>query len=627
MDRASTTHHGHKGEVGAAAQNHSLESQSLMYTGAPERFSFPPLKTTQPPIISNRQEANDRSQSGATATDRNQTGQVQTDQSRSQQTQPEKATNGQEPAAGSKPTYLSFATEDLYSSCHKPEASRAECYKYFLENYQKELAGYWSTVESQKKYGRPVLEFPPFYDGPAKPSGMEAVKPSSSAKLPSVDDMLMQSKALNRLVAADESQPDFTVKEITEEEFKRNYARETLRVGASLGLTRAETEKIVLNIYAFEGGGKATHDMLSGVPMELTKPEAEGHRELADKRRQMHPLSSAIGYNQIIMSTNLTFADGEGKVVADRLRELAKDSPRKEELEAKATLYENLQKTLHRELMEMVKAHPESKDKYLDKEGAPRYQLYVDFAKSTKPTGLGISGRQFSTALHALNLDGDIGPIVQSRQFAQVVGHTLKEETRFKLELKAQAINERADRFDFLPDKQKERAIEEVFARATRGQDKHDALKEKIKALPVGMSDALSKENLGEEDWRFLNTKILSQRRHGEKTPLSNASQNLVDKLQAVTYGRTRGNEYFGAAVELANLAGPRQADAMLEAKNAHLPTVNFFDRKGYEANPVVQRRTAEELLNAIYRIMHGPNASAELWGNAQFTRAFAQIN
>ncbi len=605
MDRVRQTHPAHKGEGSGTDSSTALENQSLMYAGAPEKFSFPPLKTTQPAILLNRAEANT-------------------------QTQPERSSSEtagkvSESSTTGKPTYLSFAAEDLYTSCHKPEASKSECYKYFIENYQKELAGYWSTVESQKKYGRPVLEFPPIYEGPVKPAGMEAVKPSNTAKLPSVDEMLMQSKALNRLATGDESQPDFTVKQITEEEFKSNYARETLKVGASLGLTSAQTEKIVLNIYAFEGGGKATHDMLSGVPMELTKPEADGHTELADKRRQLHPLSSAIGYNQIIMSTNLTFADGEGKIVADRLRELAKDSPRKEELETKAALYENLQTKLHGELMEVVKAHPESKDKYLDKDGKPRYQLYVDFAKSAKPTGLGISGRQFATALHALNLDGDIGPIVQSRQFAQVVGHTLKEETRLKLEQKAQAINERADRFDLLPDNQKQKAIEEVFTRATRGQDKHEALKEKIKTMPDGASDALSKEKLGEDDWRFLNTKILSQKRHGEKTPLSSASQSLVDKLQAVTYGRTRGDEYFGAAVELANLAGPKQADAMLESKNAHLPTVNFFDRKGYEANPVVHRRTAEELLNAIYRIMHGPNASPELWGNAQFAKAFAE--
>jgi hypothetical protein len=53
------------------------------------------------------------------------------------------------------------------------------------------------------------------------------------------------------------------------------------------------------------------------------------------------------------------------------------------------------------------------------------------------------------------------------------------------------------------------------------------------------------------------------------------------------------------------------------------LPTVNFFDRQGYEANPIVQRRKAGELLDAIFLTMHGQNADKSIWGNAQFEKAF----
>ena len=438
---------------------------------------------------------------------------------------------------------LKLDAKDLYNTCVKQgdnsllgmlglhtrskeeqEKQEAGCYKSVLEQHQKAVGEYWNQVELDKSFGRLIYQFPPEFNGPPKPAHAEdKVLKTPSAKLPSANDMLDNAKELNRLAERKPDAPDFKPLQLSEGEFKQGYAREALNVGKKLGLTAEETEKVVMNVYAFECGGRGTYDLLSGVDKRLTQPDKPGHSEIQEARRSAHPISSAIGYNQIIMSTNLAIHDKEAAPVAERLRELAKDSPRGAELEGKAKLYENLQNNLHKELLLFAAEHPGRRHKYLDHDGNPRYKLYQDFAASHKPTASGLTGRQFSSALHALNLDGDLGPVIQARQLQHTMQHMLSPEVRANL------------------------------------------------------------------------TKL-----KGEKA-----------------------GEYFGAAVEMANLAGETNGAAMLKPGRSHLPTVNFFDRKGYEANPIVQKRNAGQLLEAVYRVMHGANASRQLYGNAQFEESF----
>lgn len=522
---------------------------------------------------------------------------------------------------------LEFDTQNIYPGClHEqltsPKVAEA-CYRQAQEHHEKELSSFWSSVEKAKAEGRDVKQFPPGYDGPEKPAGFEPIKPLTVKQLPTVNEMVEQSRGLNRYAAGDDSKPDFKLREVPEAEFKKAYARETLKVGESIGLAPEAVKKVVMDIYAFECGGKATHDMLSGVPMGLTRPDNDGTTINYDQRRAIHPKSSAVGYNQIIMSTNLTFADNEAPAVANRLRELAKDSPRKTEIEDKAKLYEDMQKVLHRELSTMANQNKSSQNKYLDNDGNFKYNLYADFAKSRSNTSLGITGRQLSTALHALNLDGDIGPVIQSRQLAQVVSHTLNESNIHKIEQKALGFNEQAQFYDGLDDKTKTRAVDEVFRRAhITDPAVRDGLRSKVESMPSGMSDSLSLKNLSEEERTAMRTKVLALKGQA----LSPAAAGLVDKLHVVGFDGRVAHEYLGAAVELGNLAGSKQADAMLDPAKANLPTVNFFDRKGYEANGIVHRKTAGKLLDAIFKVMHGANSSAGNWGNQQFEEAYEAL-
>jgi hypothetical protein len=67
-------------------------------------------------------------------------------------------------------------------------------------------------------------------------------------------------------------------------------------------------------------------------------------------------------------------------------------------------------------------------------------------------------------------------------------------------------------------------------------------------------------------------------------------------------------------------------AQKMLVPENSNLPTSNFFAKDGYQSNPVTSRRSADELLLQIYRIMHGPNSDPNKPGMKQFNDAFNSI-
>lgn len=78
-----------------------------------------------------------------------------------------------------------------------------------------------------------------------------------------------------------------------------------------------------------------------------------------------------------------------------------------------------------------------------------------------------------------------------------------------------------------------------------------------------------------------------------------------------------------GAELELLNLMGdPRGYDAITtpEALKPKVPVWNFFDRDGYNANPVVKGKSVAELITAIEnRGREGQNLS----GTKEFQEAF----
>jgi hypothetical protein len=113
----------------------------------------------------------------------------------------------------------------------------------------------------------------------------------------------------------------------------------------------------------------------------------------------------------------------------------------------------------------------------------------------------------------------------------------------------------------------------------------------------------------------------------------------LLDKVRYVYTGAPTADQYRPAFMELINLSGISSASAMVRPENLDASTVNFFERQGYHGNSITNRRTAGELVDAIYAKMQRvylkagtPDTSATGKyvvlepGVAQFEQVFDQI-
>lgn len=208
-----------------------------------------------------------------------------------------------------------------------------------------------------------VRKFPPEYKGPVLSARLAKLWEAHQGKatlarrparsIPTVADALAHAKR----------HYDFTPSRIPEREFKSRYAREAL----ALGLTKEQ----VLRVYALETGGQGTADMQSGIN-PITK--------------QGRPISSALGYAQLLHANSVDEIDNHGDAFVARLRELAAggghDAARAAELGKKMTAL--------RRMVANARTVPDSWDAHV--------------AFGTTPKGMGI---------HAVNLDGDIGPWLQ----------------------------------------------------------------------------------------------------------------------------------------------------------------------------------------------------------------------
>ena len=237
---------------------------------------------------------------------------------------------------------------------------------------------YWREVGDKKalrrgKRGRGetvtakdyVQTFPPKYTGPELPAALAkrwAAYQEQDAKkkdqppprpLPGLADFL----------AAAEAEYGFRPERIPEQEFKLRYAREAV----SLGLTGEQ----VVRVYALETSGLGTADMVAGIhPI----------------RKTGKPISSAIGYAQLLTANTSDELAKHGQKFLARLKAMSGD--RSLPPERRRALAEK-----HEKVAAMVKAARSIPHKW---------DRHVAFARTRRGMGL-----------HALNLDGDVGPWLQ----------------------------------------------------------------------------------------------------------------------------------------------------------------------------------------------------------------------
>lgn len=317
--------------------------------------------------------------------------------------------------------------------------------------YAKSVDAYWKRVEMKRKRRKAkiarslpltlddyVAEQPPVYNGPKRPADIMAMLPKPPK--PPVTDVPKPIPVVSDFLREAQATYGFRPDRVPEDDFMIAYALEAVK----LGLSRDQ----VVRVYALETGGMGTHDLQSGY-----------------NPRTGRAASTALGYAQLLAANSIEQVRKEGDEFASRLERLAQEPGMPRE-KAQSLLYKAA-------LVRRMNA-----DARRVRDG---WAAHLEYAKT--PRGL---------AMHALNLDGDIGPWMQ------------------------------------------------------------------------------------------------------------------VIKLRSVVeYARKKGlGRLNGAQLELMNLAGPGSGFEMLVPPGRDMPTSNFFERGGYERNPVVHERTGAELLAKLDEIM-----------------------
>jgi len=247
--------------------------------------------------------------------------------------------------------------------------------------YEKVAVPYWRSVSDKRSARRAkrarggqitaadyVLEQPPVYTGPPKPKNPEEENKPQPREIPVVEDFLANAKKHFGFT------PQAPAKEI---DFKQAYAR----VASAAGLTKEAAVKI----YGFECGGNGKYDVQAG-------------REYDPNARV---ISTALGYNQLLTtnSVELLAEAGDAFIAAlEKAQSGASDERKAQLLDKIAAL---------KKMIAFSRSVPDD------------WNAHDRLGKT--PKGLGV---------HALNLDVDVGPLLQTEKlltsvkFARRSGYT-----------------------------------------------------------------------------------------------------------------------------------------------------------------------------------------------------------
>ena len=277
---------------------------------------------------------------------------------------------------------IATSVERQSASVTTPSAAAMAEYRRKLEEYtaarrkyEAEADAYWSSVAEKRRLRQAklrnhqeivladyVLTQPPIYSGPPKPvdpsAPIEEVPPKKY--VPVVADFLRAAAQEFGLVP---QQPR------SEIEYKRAYAK----IAFAAGLTKEQ----VVRIYAFESGGDGTYDVQAG--LEQPKPGAQA-------------ISTALGYNQLLATNSVELLAEKGDQFIKTLSAKAAQVPD----ETKATLQRKL--AVLKRMISFCRTVPDS------------WSEHDKLANTAK--GL---------AVHALNLDVDVGPLLQMQKLLDSV--------------------------------------------------------------------------------------------------------------------------------------------------------------------------------------------------------------
>ena len=269
------------------------------------------------------------------------------------------------------------AAQNLTPAAKPPDLATAmakyrqelEAYLQAREIYQATAKTYWASIAEKRRLrsGKRargaalsiddyVLDQPPVYSGPPKPR--DPSKPPEPAQpppyVPVVTDFL----------AAAMAEFKFTpLVPRNDSEFKRAY----VAAAAAAGLSKDQ----VVRIYGFEATGNGTYDIQAGL----------------EYHKNGRAITTALGYNQLLATNSVEILAENGEhfvaALAATARQLSDDE--KKVLEKKLAIV--------RKMIAFAKSVP---DDWNEHEA--------------------LAGTQKGLAIHALNLDLDFGPLLQTQK-------------------------------------------------------------------------------------------------------------------------------------------------------------------------------------------------------------------
>lgn len=278
-------------------------------------------------------------------------------------------------AVGLPDTVLARSTAAFKETLSAQDLKAFEDYIAARSVFDFKLDAYWREVSDKRALRKKrkaakvdlsvddyVQSFPPEYKGPYLPVALQkrwtefqVDDQSGPAKepepKPTVTDFLSLARA----------HYGFAPERVPEREFKRRYAREAL----ALGLSKDQ----VVRIYALETSGLGTADMVAGIH-PITKKGS--------------PISTAIGYAQLLAANTINELRNSGPSFIERLAQKARQHP--EQAEAIRGKIAALKR-----MVADARTVPDV------------WAKQVAHARTGK--GLG---------MHAINIDGDIGPWLQA---------------------------------------------------------------------------------------------------------------------------------------------------------------------------------------------------------------------
>jgi len=256
-----------------------------------------------------------------------------------------------------------------------------EAYDRARQSYGAAAHAYWVAIAAKRQLRNAkrsrgeeislddyVLAQPPVYTGPPRPRNpIQPEVPARPPYVPVVADFLAAAQAEFRFTPRLPQHDD---------EFKRAYAK----VALSAGLTRDQ----VVRVYAFEATGNGNYDLEAGL----------------EYNKHARAITTALGYNQLLATNSVEILAEKGNQFLTDLREHAAQLP----TDQRWALDNKIE--VVRRMVAFARSVPDA------------WGQHEMLANTEK--GLG---------LHALNLDLDVGPLLQTQklldsvEFARRKGH------------------------------------------------------------------------------------------------------------------------------------------------------------------------------------------------------------